>query len=259
MWPGSASVPRHRDGRRISATEHALGREHEISPRSQATLLVLLTAAAAAVDAISYLGLGRVFTANMTGNTVLLALAAVQGELKSTARLAVALFAFAAGAGVGAFVARWGREPRTWPLSLTMVVVIEIVLLGGSAAAWAAAGSTPGPAPLFGLIALTALTMGMQSAAVRTVSGAGVTTTFITGTWTDLISGLTGPAGLRRNRSRRAAAIGAYIAGAALGGALLIHEPPWISPLLPAALLVVVAASASLLVHNRPGCRPPVG
>lgn len=38
-------------------------------------LLLLLACAAGAIDAISYLGLGRVFTANMTGNTVLLSLA----------------------------------------------------------------------------------------------------------------------------------------------------------------------------------------
>jgi uncharacterized membrane protein YoaK (UPF0700 family) len=212
---------------------------------------MLLTTAAAAVDAISYLGLGRVFTANMTGNTVLLALAAVQGELKSTARLAVALVAFAAGTAAGAFVVRRGREPKTWPLSVTAVVVIEVVLLGGLGGAWAAAGTTPGQLPIFALIALAAMTMGMQSAAVRTVSGAGVTTTFITGTWTDLISGLTGPVDLRRDRSRRAAAIAAYITGAAIGGAIVIHLPPWLSPLLPTTLLAIVAASASLLVHKK--------
>jgi uncharacterized membrane protein YoaK (UPF0700 family) len=35
-------------------------------------LLLLLACAAGAIDAISYLGLARVFTANMTGNAVLL-------------------------------------------------------------------------------------------------------------------------------------------------------------------------------------------
>jgi len=43
-------------------------------------LLLLLACAAGAIDAISYLGLGRVFTANMTGNTVLLGLALVQAD-----------------------------------------------------------------------------------------------------------------------------------------------------------------------------------
>ncbi len=38
-------------------------------------MLLMLTWAAGSVDAISYLGLGHVFTAMMTGNTVLLGLA----------------------------------------------------------------------------------------------------------------------------------------------------------------------------------------
>jgi uncharacterized membrane protein YoaK (UPF0700 family) len=40
--------------------------------------VLLLTGAAGYVDAVSYLLLGRVFTANMTGNTVLLGLAIVR-------------------------------------------------------------------------------------------------------------------------------------------------------------------------------------
>ena len=43
----------------------------------------MLTAAAGYVDAVSYLALGRVFTANMTGNTVLLGLSLVQAHPKS--------------------------------------------------------------------------------------------------------------------------------------------------------------------------------
>ena len=43
-------------------------------------MLLALTFAAGCVDALSYLGLSRVFTANMTGNAVLLGLAIGQTE-----------------------------------------------------------------------------------------------------------------------------------------------------------------------------------
>jgi uncharacterized membrane protein YoaK (UPF0700 family) len=43
-----------------------------LQPRVRDGLLLTLTAAAGSADAVSYLGLGRVFTANMTGNLVLL-------------------------------------------------------------------------------------------------------------------------------------------------------------------------------------------
>ena len=54
-------------------------------------MLLALTWAAGSVDAISFLALGRVFTANMTGNTVLLGLHLAQEQG------AGALRAFAAG------------------------------------------------------------------------------------------------------------------------------------------------------------------
>src|SRR5437867_7362062 len=69
-------------------------------PRLSALLLVL-TITTGVIDAISVLGLGRVFTANMTGNTVFLgfALAGVPGF--SPLRSVAALAAFLVGAFVG--------------------------------------------------------------------------------------------------------------------------------------------------------------
>ena len=46
-----------------------------MTPRVHNLLLALLACAAGAVDALSFLRLGDVFTANMTGNTVLLGIA----------------------------------------------------------------------------------------------------------------------------------------------------------------------------------------
>ena len=54
---------------------------HGYTVLGRESMLLLLSLAAASLDAISYLGLGRVFTAMMTGNTVLLGLALAQGEV----------------------------------------------------------------------------------------------------------------------------------------------------------------------------------
>jgi uncharacterized membrane protein YoaK (UPF0700 family) len=56
-------------------------------------LLLLLSCAAGAIDAISYLGLGRVFTANMTGHTVLLGLALMQADHQEALRASIVLSA----------------------------------------------------------------------------------------------------------------------------------------------------------------------
>ena len=78
-------------------------------------MLCLLAWAAGIVDAVSYLGLGRVFTAMMTGNTVLLALAIGQGESMAILRSALALAGFSVGAATGAFIVSRGRSRDEWP------------------------------------------------------------------------------------------------------------------------------------------------
>jgi uncharacterized membrane protein YoaK (UPF0700 family) len=70
-------------------------------------LLVCLTVVTGLVDAFSYLSLGHVFVANMTGNVVFLgfALAGV-GEISIVASL-LAVLAFALGATLGG---RWASS-----------------------------------------------------------------------------------------------------------------------------------------------------
>jgi uncharacterized membrane protein YoaK (UPF0700 family) len=63
--------------------------------------LLGLTAVTGLVDAVSFLSLGRVFTANMTGNIVLLAFAMAHVSGLSIARSLTALLAFLAGAVLG--------------------------------------------------------------------------------------------------------------------------------------------------------------
>ena len=78
-------------------------------------LLVSLTFGTGAVDAISFFGLGRVFTGNMTGNLVLLGLAAGRAKGSEVVRSAVSLGAFSVGvllaASLVAMISR--RRPET--------------------------------------------------------------------------------------------------------------------------------------------------
>ena len=76
-------------------------RESWIRRHERDLSLLALTWAAGNIDAIGYLGLGRVFTANMTGNIVLLAFATAHVSGLSIARSLTALSAFLAGARDG--------------------------------------------------------------------------------------------------------------------------------------------------------------
>src|SRR2546430_6648880 len=92
-------------------------------PAGLRVLLVVLTITTGLIDAISVLGLGRVFTANMTGNIVFLgfALAGVPGF--SPSRSLIGLAAFLAGAVAGGRLGvRLDASRHRWLFIVTLVV-----------------------------------------------------------------------------------------------------------------------------------------
>ena len=89
--------------------------------------LLVLTITTGMIDAISVLGLGRVFTANMTGNVVFLGFALADVPGYSMARAFTALVAFLAGAVVGGrLVTQLGSAERRW---LVIVAAVEAGIL----------------------------------------------------------------------------------------------------------------------------------
>src|ERR1700759_1303975 len=70
---------------------------HFVTP----TILLVMTSVTGIVDAVSYLALGHVFTANMTGNVVLLGFAVAGVSGLSATRSLAALFCFFGGAIFG--------------------------------------------------------------------------------------------------------------------------------------------------------------
>lgn len=222
-------------------------------------LLLGLTLIAGAVDAVSYLGLGRVFTANMTGNLVLLGLAIGQGQIPEALRSVVALVGFAAGAGLGGWVVGAGpggeRSERSehWPSKVTAVLGVEFGLLVGFEVAWLLAGPDASTDQLEVLIALSSAAMGIQSVAGRRLAVAGVTTTYVTGTLVTLMAEL---AALARRQPGAARWLGVLLAlgvGATIGTILMGQARP-VAPLLPVlALGAVVTVAAAAFPARRVG------
>ena len=209
-------------------------------------LLIALTFTAGCVDAISYLGLGRVFTANMTGNAVLLGVALGHAEAASAERSAVAVVGFALGALAGSRIASTGARGPTWPRQVTAALAIELVALVAFAALWPTA-SAPQARLADALIGLSALAMGIQSAAARRVAVSGVTTTYVTGTLTSLMAGLAAlaaPSGW----ARQAAVLSALLVGAVVGGLAELRAPRLAAaiPMVVVAAVVAVAAAGHL-------------
>ena len=160
-----------------------------VFPQGRNTMVLVLTWAASAIDAISYLGLGHVFTANMTGNAVLLGVAIGQGQGLAALRSMIALAGFVVGVALGAIVLHKGPQQSDWPVAVTKAVLLEGVILVAFTIAWhlgVRAGAT-----LYVLIILSALAMGLQSAAIRHLKVPGIATTYITGTLTSLVAEFT--------------------------------------------------------------------
>ncbi|MFJ3302021.1 YoaK family protein [Streptomyces sp. NPDC086549] len=206
-------------------------------------VLLALTVVSGLIDAVSFLGLGHVFTANMTGNVVVLGFAAAGAAGFSIPHTAISLLGFLAGATAGGRVAArcGGGSRRTWT---RVTLAAEAVLVGASAVvAFAVPGRT---GTTYALIALTAFAMGLRNATVRKLGVPDLTTTVLTMTLTALAS--ESPLGSnteQRRAPRRIAAVLAMMVGAMLGAWLAIHHNLW-APLLIAALasgvLAVVAS-----------------
>jgi len=157
-----------------------------VVPCGRDTMVLVLTWAASGVDAISYFGLGHVFTANMTGNTVLLGLAIGQGQGLAALRSIVALVGFMVGAALGAIIVEIGPQHSDWPAAVTRAVSVELITLGLFTVGWHTGYRSGGI--LYSLIALSSVAMGIQSAAIRHLKVPGVATTYITGTLTSMVA-----------------------------------------------------------------------
>lgn len=181
-------------------------------------LLLLITAATGLVDAVSVLGLGRVFTANMTGNIAFLGFALAGAPGFSWEYCTAALLSFLVGAAAGGRLYRSReRGRRRW---LLIVAAIEAGLLVCAAAIDLVAIGTY--SALISVIVLTGAAMGLRNATARELKVPDLTTTVLTMTITGLAADSRLAGGISPNFRRRLASIGAIMAGAFVGALLVI-------------------------------------
>ena len=198
---------------------------------------MLLTFVAGLVDAASVLGLGRVFTANMTGNVLYLGFALGGATDVSITASLVALAGFLAGALCGGRLA-----PSAAGRDLTVPFALELAFLATAAGVAAIAGGHA-LAPRAALLLLLAAAMGIQSAVVRRLAVPDVTTIVLTLTLTGLAADSSLAGGGNPRVGRRLGAVAVMLAGG-LAGALLLRGG--LAVLIGAAAVAQGAALASL-------------
>jgi uncharacterized membrane protein YoaK (UPF0700 family) len=218
-------------------------------PVSRNAFLVLLAAVAGWVDALSFSELGSVFTSFQSGNLIFLGLAIDQGDTEQLVGAAVSLTAFLGGTALGAYAV--GRADVEWPDArrLLPAFALEWVLLVGFAICWGAFGTPAGDsAERIALLALAALAMGAQAAAVLALHIRGVVTNAMTATL--MLGGvLLGLHARGRSEGQGASPLSGVIVAAVCASytvsALLVGgiDTPKLTAAIPAAVLTLFLAS----------------
>jgi uncharacterized membrane protein YoaK (UPF0700 family) len=182
-------------------------------------LLLSLTAVTGLVDAVSYLRLGRVFVANMTGNVVFLGFGLSPHSGLSPAASLIALAGFVVGALAGGRLAvQLAGPPRRW---LVVAFAVEASILAAVALLTGLGVAGYRGDGRFATVAVLAAALGIQNSTVRRLSAPDLTTTVLTLTLTGLAADSFIAGGPGAKPHRRIGSVATMFAGAAIGAALL--------------------------------------
>jgi uncharacterized membrane protein YoaK (UPF0700 family) len=207
-------------------------------------LLLALTVVTGVVDAVSYLSLGHVFVANMTGNVVFLGFALAGASGFSIAASLVALGAFSLGALAGG---RLGTKLGTHRGRLLAVTgALEACLVAGAVGVAATVADPGSGVAHYVLIVLLGLAMGSQNATVRRLAVPDLTTTVLTLTITGIFADGRLAGGTASRIGRRSLSTLAMFLGGMIGALLVLHSRAVLALTVASVILIAVAAIAAI-------------
>jgi uncharacterized membrane protein YoaK (UPF0700 family) len=195
-------------------------RQNDNAARVHLYMMLALTFTTGIVDALGYLGLDRVFTANMTGNVVILAMGLTGVGGLPVVGPVIALALFLVGAAVSGALTRrhragWGRTTTAvFATTATIALALGITSLF--------VRPVPQTPMAYVVTAGLAFAMGLQAAAARGLGVKDVTTVVVTSTLTGLAADSRIAGGTGENWARRVLAVVLIGVGAATGALLLL-------------------------------------
>ncbi len=244
-------------------------------------IAITLTFSSGANDVASFTRLGGVFTSVMTGNIVLWGLAVARGSLSLASHTAVSIAGYIIGVAGGTWIAHSFKKASTGragpgrastgragperagtakadpgkpgddqdlasvlPGHVRWALFAELILLAGFAVGWEVTGASPAGWAQFCLLAVLAAAMGVQASAVQEMGLTNVSTTFLTGTLTGLVSSLVSPGQDTPDGLRRFGVLIGLAAGAGLCG-LLVATAADAVPVPPLAAIITTLALAA--------------
>ena len=215
-------------------------------------LLNALTVSSGAVDAISFLALGKVFSAFMTGNIAFLGLRVAGASAPGAVSILVSMAAFALGVYVSTRIVNTPEGPGMWSQRVTVALGISLAAHVVFLAVWFATNGEPAIDVAHILLGLWGLAMGMQSAAVRHLHVDGVFTTAATATVIFLVGDLVSWRATAGERRRLTGVLVSLFLGATAGGLLLVHAHMY-APVLPFVITAAVVATATIVLRDHNG------
>src|SRR5579863_6843162 len=213
-------------------------------------LLVALTAVTGLVDAFSYLVLGHVFVANMTGNVVFLAFALAGAPGFSILASLVALGAFVLGSlGGGLLGSRLGQHRGRL---LSVAAALQTLLLLVATVLAALSGNAMSTGLSSSLIVVLGVAMGLQNATARKLAVPDLTTTVLTLTIVGMAADSRLAGGSGSKAGRRLIAVLAMFIGALIGTLLIFHISIVLPLVIALIILAVIAGATRLLSRTDP-------
>ena len=210
----------------------------DVSDLPLRVVLILAAFASGLIDAASHLGLGHVFTANMTGNILLLGFAVAGASGFSTSACLVSVGAFLVGAGVAGLLDRDLRASRR---RLIIEIGGEGILIAAAATVAFTTAAKAGSPGAYVTIGLLAFAMGARNDTIRRLAvQTNLTTTTLTAALTGLASDFALGGGSHVLASRRLTSLFSLLADALLGAVLYLHLNLHHGTALPLALAAAV-------------------
>jgi uncharacterized membrane protein YoaK (UPF0700 family) len=210
-------------------------------------LVVVLGLTTGAVNAVTFLRLGNVFSSVLTGNLVLLGVAAGQRHASLALHGGLALAGFSVGVLAGSAMAGAAHDEQpAWPRRTTLTLAIELVVLAGFSGGWLATGGLPSGGARMALLGVASAAMGLQTAAVSRLGP--MSSTYLTSTFAGILQALAirrWPSGWRRSVGVIATLVLGAVAGTVAAQQLAVVVP----------VVVLVPVAAVVTCSLRPGAR----
>ncbi|MDB4884519.1 MAG: hypothetical protein JWL95_3285 [Gemmatimonadetes bacterium] len=213
-------------------------------------LLDALTVSSGAVDAISFLALGKVFSAFMTGNVAFLGMGVAGATAPDAVAVLTAIVGFTAGVYASTRIVQPQEGAGTWPSRVTLALGISLIAHAAFVGVWLASHGQPPTDTARVLLGAWALAMGMQSGAIRALHVEGVFTTAATATLIYLAGDLSEWPATAAERRRLAGVLVSLLVGATAGSLLLLHARIY-APVLPLVITVAVVAAGAIALPKR--------